>query len=161
MLRALARRNGLCDQWYGEWSGAESDQELIDKYLKGLDFCIKHDYPSTDMICALFGAEMLRKNHIYTNETFVEEKNAKPVVVLNGNTCGELEFDGYAVSSVYVRHVSDVKIKVADHAVVSVSLYDAANAYVECAEGATVYVYVRSANAKVQANGNVRVRGLK
>lgn len=159
MLRALARRNGLCDKWYGEWNGSESDQELIDKYLNGLDFCIEHDYPTTDMICSLFDEELLHKNHIYTNDMYVNVHNPKPVVVLNGGTCGEILFDGYAVSSVYVRHLSGVKIKVRDHAIVSISAYDAANVYVDCAESAKAFVYVRTDNAHIQTNGNVLIRG--
>lgn len=40
---------GLCTEWTEGW-GNPDKQGLIDKYLHGIDFCIKHDYPTVDFI---------------------------------------------------------------------------------------------------------------
>ena len=33
---------GLCAQWTAEWKDNSSKDEMVDKFVTGIDFCIKH-----------------------------------------------------------------------------------------------------------------------
>ena len=44
--------------------------------------------------------------------------------VLNGACRGMLEYDGYSVSRLYVRHTSEIAVNVSDHAVLTIDLFD-------------------------------------
>lgn len=68
ILREDARRIGLCDEWYAQWKDETSQQELCDKMKKGLDFCIKHRWPSKQFITHHFSQEFRRKNGILVND---------------------------------------------------------------------------------------------
>lgn len=37
-LRKMAREQGLCDQWFGEWKDDSDSTTLFDKYKRGIDF---------------------------------------------------------------------------------------------------------------------------
>ena len=47
-LRGHAVSYGLCTQWQGDWQNNKSQQELIGMYIRGIDFCIEHDYPTVE-----------------------------------------------------------------------------------------------------------------
>lgn len=40
-LKEMARNNGLCDKWFGEWVDESDDATLFDKYKRGIDFSIR------------------------------------------------------------------------------------------------------------------------
>lgn len=52
-LRGHAVSYGLCTQWQGDWQNNKSQQELIGMYIRGIDFCIEHDYPTVEYIKAI------------------------------------------------------------------------------------------------------------
>ena len=60
-LKSQAIGLGLCEQWTNSW-GNPSEQELINKFLHGIDFCIKHDYPTNEYIKKNFDKDGNRKN---------------------------------------------------------------------------------------------------
>ena len=39
---------------------------------------------------------------------------------------GMLEYDGYSVSRIYIRHTSEIAVNVSDHAVVTIDIFDRA-----------------------------------
>lgn len=41
---------GLCDKWQEEWTAQTTKEEMIEKFIRGQDFCIKHDWPSVSQI---------------------------------------------------------------------------------------------------------------
>ena len=53
-LRGHAVSYGLCTQWQGDWQNNKSQQELIGMYIRGIDFCIEHDYPTVVNVQANF-----------------------------------------------------------------------------------------------------------
>lgn len=68
-LREDARRIGLCDEWYGQWADDTQKDELVKKFMRGLDFCIKHRWPSQAFIKKQFSQEFLRDNGILVDDT--------------------------------------------------------------------------------------------
>ena len=121
-LRADARAKGLCDEWYGEWKEEnDSLQQLIDKYIKGFDFCAENRYPSNEFIKENFPQELLRKNNILVDDTY-SLLNPKYAVIL-GSSKTTIRCNGYTVSTVYVFDSADVTLSAKSHAHVIVHVY--------------------------------------
>ena len=112
---------GLCRPWQMKLRPGVSTKRLVELFIKGIDFCVKNDYPTL---------EFMRENFRGISEPYgayvddvVCERN-KPDVVLNGYCKGTLEYDGYSVSRVVVRHTSKVSIKAFGYAHLTVDLFD-------------------------------------
>ena len=41
---------GLCQPWQNKLRDGVSMKRLVDLYVRGIDFCIKNDYPTLDFI---------------------------------------------------------------------------------------------------------------
>lgn len=154
VLRERARELGLCDEWYNEWGKKESNQELVWKYLKGIDFCIKHDYPSLEFIRENFSKEEVSDYGVYIDYD-VKKKNV-PISAFIGSSKGEMNYDGLTSCSVYIRHQSDVVINASDGAIVYAELYDNAKIHVLTDRYSKVYIYQHGGN--VEFEGNVIIR---
>lgn len=139
-LKQQARSLGLCDEWFGEWAENSSQQELIDKYVKGIDFAIKHQYPSNDFIKENFDHELLNKNLIFVDEFINEENAPSGIYIINGECSGSIRVSPWAVATIYVRHTSSINIVASDFAKVFVRLYDNAEVETSTSDGAVVKV---------------------
>ncbi len=134
-LREMAVQNGLCTQWQNSW-GQPSDDELCQMYLRSLDFCIEHDYPSVEYMKEHFGGVM-QKHGIYVDDKIKLSNPRK--IVCNGKTDGAVSFDGFAVGLIYARHNSNISVDVRGRAIVNIICYD----------NASVNVWNRSDKARV------------
>ena len=155
-LKGQAVSLGLCEQWTQGW-GESSRQELIDKYLHGIDFCIDKKYPTHVFIKEHFDKGILHKNNIFIDED-VQARNMSHISVLNGNCTGILLFDGFASCDVYVRHDSDVTIDCSRFSKVFINAYDRARVKVVQKDMASVYVYIHGEGCTVEAEGDVLQR---
>lgn len=155
-LRGHAVSYGLCTQWQGDWQNNKSQQELIEMYIRGIDFCIEHNYPTVEYIKGNFDRSLLHQNHIFVDEPVIGGDNG--VYVLNGKCSGKLSFGKFTVVTLHLRHDSELTLEVEDCAKVFVSVYDRAKLHVRQSDVAKVYVYVHGGNCKVETDGNVMVR---
>lgn len=121
---------GLCAQWTADWRDKSNKHEMVEKFINGIDFCIKHDWPSCDVIKRDFG-DVIHEHGVYVDET-VHLRNPRSIVVLNGHCDATITFDGYAVATVYVRHDSRVSINVKDLAKIRVCAYDKSKVSINC-----------------------------
>ncbi|MBD5302373.1 MAG: hypothetical protein HDS16_05180 [Bacteroides sp.] len=124
-LKQQAISLGLCQQWQRQW-GDCNQQELIDKYKKGIDFCLEHQYPSNDFIKENFDRTLLHKNLIFVDEHLNLDNAPNGIYVLNGDCSGVLHFREWTAATVYVRHTSNISIIAEDFAKVFVRVYDEA-----------------------------------
>jgi hypothetical protein len=139
-LRTMAREQGLCDQWFGEWKDDSDDETLFDKYKRGIDFCIKHEYPSLEYIRSHWDEDELEENGIFVDAKGVTVRRPPLIAVVNGES--EVTFDcgDFDVSDIYVRHNSRVRVVANGHARIMINLYDGASATVDCGGEGRVYV---------------------
>ena len=113
-LRGHAVSYGLCTQWQGDWQNNKSQQELIGMYIRGIDFCIEHDYPTVEYIKGNFDRSLLHQNHIFVDEPVIGGDNG--VYVLNGK-CSGLNFSlrlNLQLLLSYLRHDSELTLEVED-----------------------------------------------
>lgn len=138
-LKQEAVSLGLCREWTEDWDNRSDRDGLVEKFVRGIDFCIAHDWPSVKEMKRGFGGVMQRHG-VYADEN-VECRNA-PFVVLNGCCVADLCYDGTGTGDVYVRHDSECRIKVRGLSRVFVSVYDTGTVNLDCEEGTKCFVYV-------------------
>lgn len=121
-LKADGMEKGLCRMWQIKLHAGLSTEELAKLYIQGIDFCISEDYPTLDFLrehfrgkCEPFG--------VFVDDDVPPTTN-KPDMVLNGACRAMLEYDGFSVSRLYVRHTSEVAVIVSDHAALTIDLFD-------------------------------------
>lgn len=156
-LRAQAVKCGLCAQWQGEWDRAMSADTLMQMYVRGIDFCIANDWPTTKYMANNFDKEVLHRNGVWVDSDVRGHENLK-TIVLNGCCTGELIFSGYDVATVYVRHGSRVRIMVTDWAIVFVRVYDRAEVEVVNQSYRRQSVYTYSDDCTVSYGGDVKIK---
>lgn len=145
---------GLCDKWYKDWGILESKQQLIEKYIKGIDFCISHDYPSIGFIKKNFPNHLLLLNGIFLDEN-VDSSNVKKAVLL-GNSKGTIRYDGVRSCDVYVRHNSNIRIEAVGGAKVFVETYE--NCVVDAIADSYSKIFVYHHGGTINNIGNVIIK---
>ena len=137
-LAKVARANGICTPWLNELKTTNDKDALVDMYVRGLDFCLAHDYPSNDFIREHFKG-IMEKHGVFLDDAIELQNQCKCIAL--GETTGRVAADGYSVVEVWAKHQSSLNIIAKDNAFVMVDVYD--NAVVN------VYAYDR---AKVCVN---------
>lgn len=92
---------GLCQQWTDEWADGTSKDELVEKFVRGIDFCIEHNFPSCEVIRKEFG-DVIHDHGVYVDENVLADD--KPTVILNGECVAGLTYSGKSCGDIYVRH---------------------------------------------------------
>lgn len=144
---------GLCARWTADWREGTTKDEMVRKFVDGLDFCIKHDWPAPEVIKREFG-DVIHKHGVYVDEA-VRLTNPGQVV-LNGSCDATADNEGYSVANIYVRHKSRLKINVSGNAYVHISVYDRGSVEVACGGRGKCFVYRYGGD--VSAKGNVKIR---
>lgn len=142
VLKQQAISLGACKKEIESWSDL-SQQELIDKYRKCLDFCVSRQYPSNEFIKANFSRKLLNDNLIFVDEHIELDNALNGVYIINGECSGNINFPQWSAATVYIRHSSRVEINVGDFGKVFVRLYDDAEVDTTRGENAICRVYDR------------------
>ena len=154
-MKAQAVNLGLCKMWTDEWEDDTSKEELVGKFIAGLDFCLEHDWPSVADMKRLFGGVM-QKQGVFADER-VAIKNAA-TTILNGSCECSATFDGCASGDIYVRHKSILRVKAHDDARVFVTVLNNASVEVTADGASKVFVYRYDDGKVLSSNGNVVIR---
>lgn len=148
---------GLCRLWQMKLKPGLGVDSLAELYIRGIDFCIKNDYPTLDFLRTNFKGKC-EDYGVYVDDEVVE-KNRKDVV-LNGGCKAMLEYDGFVVSNIYIRHNSKASVNVGDHAIVTIDIFD--NSYLAIAVAgkyAKVLVNVYGkATVEIAGGINIKIR---
>lgn len=155
ILKSKAMSLGLCAQWTSEWDPESTQDELIGKFKRGLDFCIKHNYPSNEVVKSFFSPEILRKHHVYVDEFLDIDNCESDIYVIQGGSNMGLTFDKYTVATISIRHSSNVNITCLGNSRVFVRVYDNSNVSISQDMNSKAFVRVYSELSKVKTSGNV------
>lgn len=109
---------GLCKAWQDSWE----ETGLIEKYVRGITWCMKHEFPSLKDMRKF--DEALLRNGIY-NEKKVDIVCDRGMYVFNAS---EVNFTigGYDVCRIYIGRGSKVSVNVKDHAILYIDNYNSA-----------------------------------
>ena len=154
LLKRRARELGLCDQWYDDWGDKDSMQQLLEKYLRGIDFCIKHDYPKLEFARKVFPKDILMANGIFLDSS-IDASNLVTAVAL-GESIGILRYHTSRTGNIYVRHHANVRIEVDENSKVFVEAYDNCRVHVVAKGFSKAFVYWHG--GEITYEGNVTIR---
>lgn len=158
-LKLQAESLGACEKGLDNLEKLD-EQELINRYVHFIDFAVETNFPSNEFIKDNFDKALLEHNNIYVDSEF-ERRNARQIVVVQGNSNGMLLYDGYTTADIYVRHDSEVTIDCSRLSKVFISVYDNARVKVTQRGGASVYVYLHGDGCSAVADGDVMTRRSK
>ena len=155
-LRESARQNGLCNEWYNEWKDEASEKSLAEKMYKGLDFCLKHHWPSNDFIKDNFSQGFLREVNVYVDDRH-SVVNPNQSLVL-GESEITFRYNAAGHGEIHLRDNSSVKLSAKNRSFVIVHLYE--NAHIEAVQSdmATLTLIKHSPDVTIVTDGNVKVK---
>ena len=122
---------------FNKFQSIKSKDDLVEMYIEGIDFCLSSEYPSNEFLRTHFVGVM--DNHGLYLDSVINLVNPAQVVAL-GETKGDIRIDGYAVSTVYMKHQSNLKIKVGDNSFVMIDIFDDASLEIEVSGDARVCI---------------------
>lgn len=147
VLRELARSQkvGLCDEWYSEWADDSDLDALLDKFVRGQDFCIVNDYPSLPFVRdhLLRYRDALHRHHIYVDES-VDLVAVSGTYIFLGRCTGRIEVSGLVAVSLYCRHDSELEVSALHGSRVFVSVYDRSRVDCRCDDMSHLRRYPRT-----------------
>lgn len=156
-LRGKAIELGLCNEWQRMWEKDWDQQKMIDRYKKGIDFCMENHYPDTEFMKANFGKEKLRLNNILVDDQY-SLLNPKSAVVI-GNSKTNIRFNAWSSGEICVGGTSSITITAKNSSFVMVHLYDNAALTAYAYDKARIIVIKHSQKVIIEnINGDVRIK---
>lgn len=140
----------LCEEWTGKMMNATTFKALAEMYFKGDDWSMENNFPTAEVVRKYKGGIepygiKVDASGIYENERYI---------AFLGESKVDLNYQGFSIGQVIVRHLSEVKIVVSGNAKVFINLLDAAKIDVECSGYAKVFIYNYSKSSKYFSSGN-------
>ena len=149
-LKSEAVSLGLCQEWTSEW-GNESKDSLVEKYVKGIDFCIEHNYPSLAFMKENFDGVMQKHGVFAMEEVLVFNKK---FIDINHSCVGSAKNNSYFDTDGYVRGNSVMDIVALENSSFHISLYDTSILNIRVYDNAKVYVYRYGGTVNVEIGGD-------
>lgn len=147
---------GLCKEWTDAWKDNSSKAEMLQKFVRGNDFCIKHDFPSVEDLKEDAG-ELINEYGVYCDQkVLIDNKN---FIMLCGKCDADIYVDGI-MCDIYIRHDSEAKIHVQGAGKAFIRMYDRSYADIDTYKYSKAYVY-DYCGATVKIDGNVVMRDRK
>lgn len=153
-MREEGRFLGMCDEFYNEtWN--YSQEQLVEKMFKGIDFCLQHHWPSNEFIKKNFKRDFLREHGVFLDDEY-SICNTQESLVLGGSKI-RYRYNGKHYGNIRVRDLSMVEVTAKGDVLVIVHLFECACAKVSQSDKAKVAVIKHSPNALVNASEGVRI----
>lgn len=155
-LKQKAIKLDLCPEWTADWKQPDLGG-LCDMFISGQDFCIKHDYPSTEYIKENFGK--VAEDHGIFVDTEIDLTNPNTAILM-GATKGNITLSGFVSRDIYVRHDSEVIVTIKDSAKAFIRVFNNARVTVDNQTNGKVFVYkyTDGFTGKIFTNENVMIR---
>lgn len=116
-----AKKKGICKEWHNALKKQTDREAMVEMYLRGIDFCLRNDYPANDFIQAHFGDIAPRMGVFVDSEIVVENR---PKCVCLGATFGKVTTNGFNVCEVFAKHEAEINVIAADNAFVMLDVFD-------------------------------------
>lgn len=120
-LAKEAKKKGICKEWHTALKSLTDRKAMVEMYLRGIDFCLKNDYPANDFIKANFG-DIAPLMGVFVDCEICVENNPKCVCL--GATFGKITTTGFEVCEIYAKHDSEINVVVLDNAFVMLDVFD-------------------------------------
>ena len=105
-LRSFAISHGLCSKWQKEWENDWSFDTLAQRYLMGIDFCFKHEYPSNEYLLSNFEQSFRRSVGIIVDDNY--SLINPEVCAIIGNSKAKVRTNSNTASAIWVKDNAEV-----------------------------------------------------
>lgn len=143
-LAKSAKDNGICKEWHDRLRNQNDIAGMLAMYVKGIDFCMAHDWPDLETLRRNFAGDPFVSDH----GVFIDKKDVKvanrAMTVLLGASEAAISFDGWEVGEIYVRHKSVATIAVSGNSYAVLDVYD--NAIVRIIATGNAKIFVKNHN---------------
>lgn len=153
-LAAEAQAAGICSDWYNFILSAQDKGRLLALYFKGFDFVEENDFPSEPLRREF--DDIRRAYNIYEKEPFAA-RNPRRLVAYMG-ALGTVALECFAVTQVWARPGSEVKVTAKDNAFVTVDLAEGAKVDVKAEGQARVIVFHHGGTLTQQSEGHAIIK---
>lgn len=155
-LRDQAIHLGICKEFRNLWKKDWSKEQMAERMYKGLDFCLKHHWPSNDFIIKHFDKDFLRQVLVFVNDKY-SVCNPKQSLVL-GSSEITFRYNAWGNGSIHIRDNSTAKIFAKNKSFVIVHLYEKAYVEAEQKDKATIVLIKHSPDVTIIADTNIKVK---
>ena len=154
-LREEGRFLGMCDKFYNEkWD--YSPDELVAKMYKGIDFCLKHHWPSNEFIARNFQKDFLRNHGVFVDDEY-STSNIEHSLALG---CSHIRYrySGKSYGNINLRDISYAHITARGNVLLVVHMFETSSIKVEQSENARVVVIKHSPRVIINRTGDVTIK---
>lgn len=155
-LREQAINLGLCNDWQKLWSEEWSNSKLAEMYFKGIDFALKHHWPSNDFFKKNFTQDFLRESNIFVDDKRSVLNPEKSIVL--GESHITFRYNSNNAGNVYVRDNSVVNVTAKGRSFVIVHVFDNGCIKAEQKEKGKVVIIKHSRNVIVDCNDDIKIK---
>lgn len=120
-LAKEAKKKGICKEWLAALRSLNDREAMVDMYLRGIDFCLRNDYPTNNFIKAHFADIAPRMGVFVDSEISVENS---PKCVCLGATFGVVKTNNFNVTEIFAKHHTELNVVAADNAFVMIDVFD-------------------------------------
>jgi len=154
VLREEGRFLGMCDEFYNDkWNF--SQEQLVQRMFKGIDFCLQHHWPSNEFIKKNFGRDFLRSHGVFVDDEY-SVCNVQESLVLGGSNI-RYRYSGRYYGNIRVRDLSKAHITARGDGLILIHLFERSCVNVKISERAKVSVIKHSPDVIVTASEGVRI----
>lgn len=147
-LRSFAISHGLCSKWQKEWENDWSFDTLAQRYLMGIDFCFKHEYPSNEYLLSNFEQSFRRSVGIIVDDNY--SLLNPEVCAIMGNSKAKVRTNSNTVSSIWIKDNAEVILIARGRSSQHVHVFGNAKINVEdCETNAEVLIFRHSDKVEV------------
>ncbi len=132
-----AKKKGICKERHNGLKSHTDREAMVEMYLRGIDFCLKNDFPTNDFIQAHFG-DIAPRMGVFVNSQITVEN--KPKCVCLGATFGKVTTNGFNVCEIFAKHDAEINVIAADNAFVMIDVFDNAVVNIHAHDRAKVCV---------------------
>ena len=143
-LAKSAKANGICKEWYERLRDQKDIAGMLAMYIKGIDFCMAHDWPDLETLRRDFAGDPFVADHgVFIDKKKFEVTNCAMTVLL-GASDAAITHNGWSVGEIYVRHNSVAKIAISGNSYAVLDVYD--NAVVRIIATGNAKIIVKNHN---------------
>lgn len=123
-LLKCGQQKGMCHKFQRELVGDLSYQRIAELYFKGMDFCVKADYPSLEF-CRSIQEHLpeVAKHGVYVDAEVQDLHNVEKLCFL-GDCKALVSYNGFSVGLMYARHNTQAAVNVSDNAILRIDAFE-------------------------------------
>lgn len=154
-LAKQAKVKGICEEWHKQLKDLTDKHDMVDMYIRGIDFCLSNEFPGNEYIRKNFKGIMEEQGvFLDDNITLV---NFRRCVAL-GTTKGSIKTTLYKVCEVFAKHESRLNVIAEDNAFVEIDMFDNSVVSVVSSGKAKVYINHYGGNITINEQGESTIK---